>query len=160
MVWEFFTNPKYRAILYGSDKQELKDLKKGRVENGSVYVCSHGKNRVDQTIVDWHPFEQYTIRNRMPGGGFVLTTICFKAERYGTLVSILAGKVTEGPLLLRGILDRVGSRVFLATMQEGFEAMSDLVGRETAGSSPFSGDKVDIQADQIEDALSQSLSGA
>ena len=69
VMWEYITNPKYRALLYGSDKQEITKLKQGRVNNGSVYVCWHGKQEIQQTIVDWHPYEQHTIKNSVPGGG-------------------------------------------------------------------------------------------
>jgi hypothetical protein len=157
VVWEYLTNPKYRAILYGSDKQELKDLKQGRVNNGSVYVCSHGKNQVQQTIVDWHPFEQYTIRNSVPGGGVTLTTICLKEERDGTSVSMLAGKVEEGPALFRGLLNRVGSKMFMSTAEEGFDAFGALIEAETAESSQLVGETIEISADQIEAALTKSL---
>ena len=157
VMWEHLTNPKYRAILYGSDQQELKELKQGRVNNGSVYVCSHGKNQVQQTIVDWHPFEQYTIKNRVPGGGFTLTTICLKQERDGTTVSILAGKVEEGPSIFRGLLNRVGIKMFLSTMEDGLDAFSELMEAETWESGHLEGETTGIAADQIEQALSQSL---
>jgi len=157
VMWEYLTNPKYRSILYGSDQQELKELKQGRVNNGSVYVCSHGKNQVQQTIVDWHPFEQYTIKNRVPGGGFVLTTICLKQEQDGTTVSLLMGKVAEGPSLLRGLLNRVGGKIILSTAEDGLEAFSELIDAETTESGLMEGETTEIAADQIEQALSQSL---
>lgn len=157
VMWEYLTNPKYRSILYGSDQQELKELKHGRVNNGSVYVCSHGKNQVQQTIIDWHPFEQYTIKNGVPGGGFTLTTICLKQEQDGTSVSLLAGKVEEGPSILRGLLNRVGSKIFLSTVEDGLDAFSELIEAETTKSGHLEGKTTEILADQIEQALSQSL---
>ena len=157
VMWEYLTNPKYRSILYGSDQQELKELKQGRVNNGSVYVCSHGKNQVQQTIVDWHPFEQYTIKNGVPGGGFTLSTICLKQEQDGTTVSLLAGKVEEGPSILRGLLNRVGSKIFLSTVVDGLDAFSELIEAETTESGHLEGKTTEILADQIEQALSQSL---
>jgi hypothetical protein len=157
VVWEYFTNPKYRAILYGSDKQELKELKQGRVDNGSVYVCSHGKNQVQQTIVDWHPFDQYTIKNRVPGGGITLTTICLKQEHDETTVNLLAGKVEQGPALLRGMLNRFGSKMVLSTVEEGFEAFNELIEAEMADSNYSDLQTKEIPAEQIEDALAKSL---
>ncbi len=157
VVWEYLTNPKYRAILYGSDMQELKDLKHGRVNNGSIYICSHGKNQTAQTIVDWHPFEQYTIKNSMPGGGVTLTTISLKEERDGTSVSMLAGKVEEGPALFRGLLNRVGGKMFMSAAEEGFDALGALIEAETAESSQLAGETIEIPADQIEAALTKSL---
>jgi hypothetical protein len=157
VMWEYLTNPKYRSILYGSDQQELKELKQGRVNNGSVYVCSHGKNQVQQTIMDWHPFEQYTVKNGVPGGGFILTTICLKQEQDGTTVSLLAGKVEEGPSILRGLLNRKVRKMFLSTMEDGLDAFNELIEAETTESGHLEGETSKIPADQIEQALSQSL---
>ncbi len=157
VVWEYLTNPKYRAILYGSDKQELKELKQGRVNKGSVYICSHGKNQVQQTIVDWHPFEQYTIKNSVPGGGSTLTTICLKEEHAGTSASVYAGKVMDGPSILRGLLNRVGGKIIQSSAEEGLEALTELIEAETGEGSLLEGEVIEIPADQIEAALTQSL---
>jgi hypothetical protein len=157
VLWEYLTNPKYRAVLYGSDKQELKELKQGRVNNGSVYICSHGKNQIQQTIVDWHPFEQYTIKGRVPGGGVSLATIFLTEEQNGTKASIFAGKAMEVPSLLRGIIDRVGKKIGSATIEEGFDALDNIINTETAGNSQFQVGEPDISADQIDEALTQSL---
>lgn len=156
-LWEYLTNPKYRALLYGSDKQELKELKKGRVDNGSVYICSHGKNQVLQTIVDWHPFEQYTIKNNVPGGGFSFVTIRLREEQGMTSASLLAGRVQEGSWIMRGFMNRVGSTRFRATAEEGFDVLSGLIEAETAESEYPSRETGKISVDQIEEELHKSL---
>jgi hypothetical protein len=160
LLWEYLTNPKYRTILYGSDKQEMQNLKQGRVRDGSVYVCSHGKNHIQQTIVDWHPFEQYTIKNIVVGGGFSLTTIRLEEQRNGTMVSVLAGKVEEGPAIFRSLISMVGSKMFLSSLKEGFDSLGEVIEVETAGSSLKVMETAEIPADQIENALTQSLTKA
>jgi len=158
LLWEYLTKPKYRSILFGADKQELAELKQGRVGDGSVYVCSHGKNMIQQSIVDWHPFEQYTIKQGLPGGGFALTTICLKEAANGTTASVLAGRTEEGPSMIRGLLNIVGRKMGTSTMEEGFDALSKIIEAETADSNLLHSTTVEIPIDQIEKALSESLS--
>ena len=126
--------------------------------DGSVYVCSHGKNMIQQSVVDWHPFEQYTIRQRLPGGGFGLTTICLKEAANGTTASVLAGKTEEGPSMIRGLVNIVGRKIGTSTFEEGFDALSKIIEAETADSNLLHSTAVEIPIDQIEDALTESLS--
>ena len=158
LLWEYLTKPKYRSVLFGADKQELQDVKQGRMGDGSVYVCAHGKNLFQQSIVDWHPFEQYTIKQGLPGGGFALTTICLKEAANGTTASVLAGRTEEGPSMIRGLLNIVGRKMGTSTMEEGFDALSKIIEAETADSNLLHSTTVEIPIDQIEKALSESLS--
>jgi uncharacterized protein YndB with AHSA1/START domain len=158
LLWEYLTKPKYRSILFGADKQELAEIKQGRVGDGSVYVCSHGKNMIQQSVVDWHPFEQYTIRQGLPGGGFLSTTICLKEAANGTTASVLAGKTEEGPSMIRGLLNIVGRKIGTSTFEEGFDALSKIIEAETADNNLIHSTAVEIPIDQIEDALTESLS--
>lgn len=34
----------------------------GRNGEGSVYICAHGEDEEVHTVLDWQPFEQYTVR--------------------------------------------------------------------------------------------------
>lgn len=160
LLWEYLTNPKYRTILYGSDRQEIQNLSQGRVRDGSVYVCSHGKNQIRQTIVDWHPFEQYTVKNIVPGGGFSLTTICLDEQSNGTKVSVLAGKVEEGPTIFRGLLSVIGSKMYLPSLEKGFDSLSEIIEVEISRNSLEVGKTAKISAAQVEGALAQSLTKA
>ncbi len=157
LLWEYLTNPKYRSIVFGADSQRIEDLKKGRVADGSVYVCSHGKNTIQQSIIDWHPFEQYTIKSVVPGGGFSLTTIRLTVEENGTTATFLAGKVQEGPSPIRGLLDIFGRKLFNSSFQDGINALSEVIEAEIADGEVAQQPVIQIPSDQIEDALSESL---
>ena len=160
LMWEYLTNPKYRSIIFGADSQRIEDLKKGRVADGSVYVCSHGKNITLQSIIDWHPFEQYTIRNPLPGGGFSLTTIRLTAQENGTTATILTGKTQEGPSPIRGLLDFAGRKLFSGTMQDGLNALSEVIEDEITQGKITQQPAIQVPADQIENALVESLTEA
>jgi hypothetical protein len=157
ILWEYLTNPKYRSILFGADSQRIDDLRKGRVADGSVYICYHGKNIILQSIVDWHPFEQYTVKSAVPGGGFSLTTIHLEASDNGTTATFLAGKTQAGPSPIRGIIDFVGRKMFSSTMQKGISALSEVIEADITGGKVAQDPAIQISADQIENALTQSL---
>ncbi len=156
-LWDYLTKPEYRAVLYRSDGQRIEELKQGRVAKGSVYLCAHGKNTIQHSIVDWHPFEQYTIKSSVPGGGFALTTTYLKAKEHGTTVTILGGKTQEGPSLIRGVLNFAGRRYFGPVMQDGLNALSVVIEDEVANGKFSQQPVVHIPTDQIENALSESL---
>ena len=67
LLWEYITKPEYRAILSGSDTQEIRNLSRGRTAVDSVYYCAHGKNISRNLILDWQPFEQYTTASEALG---------------------------------------------------------------------------------------------
>jgi hypothetical protein len=157
LLWEYLTNPKYRAIIFGADSQRLEDLKQGRVADGSVYVCSHGKNIIQQSIIDWHPFEQYTIKSATPGGGFALMTIRLAEQENGTTINVLSGKTQEGPSIMRGLVNLVGRKILAPTLVEGFNTLSEVIEREIGDGSASQQAVGKVPAEQIENALADSL---
>jgi hypothetical protein len=157
LLWEYLTNPKYRSIVFGADSQRIEDLKQGRVADGSVYVCSHGKNITQQTIVDWHPFEQYTIKSFTPGGGFALTTILLKGGENGTTATALLGKSQEGPSLFRGLVNIVGRKIVAPTLAEGINALGEVIEAEIAEGKISQHHSGQVPSEQIETALTKSL---
>jgi len=159
VAWEYVTNPKYRALIYGSDKQELKRLKKGRISDGSVYICSHGKNLIQQTIVDWHPFKQYTITNNTPGGGTAMNTIRIQLEPDGTRVILLASRIEGGSPIMRGFMNTIGKKRFLASSEQGFNRLGQLIEDDIADDALHSDEAGKIAIEQIEEAVIQSLLG-
>jgi uncharacterized protein YndB with AHSA1/START domain len=59
-AWEYVTKPEFRAVLTGSDNQQVSGRNQGRLGEGTEYICAHGDSVVVQTILDWQPFESYT----------------------------------------------------------------------------------------------------
>jgi hypothetical protein len=157
LLWEYLTNPKYRSIIFDADSQRIEDLKQGRIADGSVYVCSHGKNIIQQSIIDWHPFEQYTIKSATPGGGFALMTIRLTGHGNSTTATALFGKTQEGPTLIRGLVNFVGRKFLAPSMVEGFNALSEVIEGEITDGKVSQQPAVKVPMDQIENALSESL---
>jgi hypothetical protein len=157
LLWEYFTKPEYRAIVLGSDSQRIEEIKEGRITDGSVYICAHGKNKIEQTIVDWHPFEQYTVKTPVPGGGFNYTTTCLTPDEAGTKATLYFGKTQEGPSLIRGLMNYGNRKMVKPTIIEGLDAMKDLIENDINAGKIARQPKIQIPADQIENALIKSL---
>jgi hypothetical protein len=156
LLWEYFTKPEYRSVIFGSDSQRVEDLKEGRITDGSVYVCAHGKNILNMSIVDWHPFEQYTVKNSVPGGGYALTTTHFSQDKDGTIVVIYLGSL-GGSSLMRGLLNFVTRKMIVPNIREGINALKTLIeGDMNAGKITLQ-PVIDIPDDQIENALVDSF---
>ena len=93
LLWEYITKPEYRTIFFNSDSQTLKKGEDGRIGKDSVYVCAHGKEQLLHTILDWQPFEQYTMRQWDPSvklSQFI--TLRLHPEGQGTRLQFLLGK--------------------------------------------------------------------
>jgi hypothetical protein len=156
-LWEYITKPEYRSLVLGSDNQHIEDMKRGRIADGSVYVCAHGKNTIQQSVVDWHPFEQYTVKSPVLGGGFSLTTTRLTPKGSGTTATLLFGKTQQGPFLIRGLLDFAGRKMFGPNMQAGLHALRQVIEDEIAQGKVTPQHTIQVPEMQIENALSESL---
>ncbi len=156
-LWEYLTKPEYRSIIFGSDSQRMEDMKQGRIADGSVYVCAHGKNTILQSVVDWHPFEQYTVKSPVPGGGFSLTTTRLIPKDSGTTAILLFGKTQKGPSLIRGLVDFAGRKMVRPNIEAGLQALREIIEGEISQGKVPRLHATQVPADQIEVALSESL---
>jgi len=70
VVWDYLSNPEFRKLLVGSDRQEVTDRKAGRIGPGSAYQCFHGKGVFPQVVLEWEPFERMVVEQalELPGG--------------------------------------------------------------------------------------------
>jgi uncharacterized protein YndB with AHSA1/START domain len=157
LLWEYLTKPEYRSIIFGADSQRLEELKQGRIGDGSVYYCAHGKNITQHSIVDWHPFEQYTFKSDIPGGGFNFTTIRLTSQEKGTNVTVYAGQTQGGPSIMRGVLN-FGNRKFISpTLAKGLQDLEAYIAGEISQGRLVQIPSSQVPADQIENALVESL---
>lgn len=105
LLWSYLTQPEYRAILQGSDSQKLIRAANGRTGQGAVYHCAHGKRVFLQTIIDWQPFEYYTIEAEagIPGTSYLFTYRLVPTPQ-GVRLMAASGR-SRGPLFLRQLND-------------------------------------------------------
>jgi len=86
LIWEFLTKPDLEAGFLGYDYGERTD-EGGRVGEGSGFHCAHGDLHVYSKILDWKPFEYYTMEQSALGLSYVSTRRLVPVEQ-GTGVGI------------------------------------------------------------------------
>ena len=132
LLWHYLTHPKHRAVIHGSEWQKLVEKPIGRIGLGAVYECSHGSYMSRNTIIDWHPFEQYTTYETTPvPRTHVYVTYLLEAVDTGTRLTYVCSR-SRGPFLLRHISDLGAGRVLSGRMSEGFATFRDYIAKEIA----------------------------
>ncbi len=109
-VWDYLMQPEFRRVLIGSDRQEVVDRKRGRVAEGSVYLCYHGDQLIRQTVVSWKPFEEVITQDLIPAPFPNVTAyIMYQLSRTekGTRVVQAVSKAVTGSFLGRLMVDLV-----------------------------------------------------
>ena len=86
-----------------------------------------------------------------------MVTTRLKEEQGVTTVSLLTGRVQQGSLLFRSFMNRVGSKRFRATAEEGFDAFTQLIEEQNAESQYPTSQKGEIPSERIEEELVKSL---
>jgi hypothetical protein len=61
LIWEYLTTPVLEAGFLGYDFAERVDQLGGRVQEEAQFHCAHGDLHVNSKVVDWKPFEYYTL---------------------------------------------------------------------------------------------------
>jgi hypothetical protein len=157
ILWEYLTEPQFRSILFAADSQKLEDLKGGRISDGSVYICAHGNNLSTHTIVDWHPFEQYTIQSTAPGGYTSLMTILLAGHENHTTASILLGELQDTPRIVKKMLGIFAQRSLIPTLRAGLETLGERVEADINQGKVAQPPAIEVPIEQIETALADSL---
>jgi hypothetical protein len=76
-IWEWLNNPVKRNHWYPNLLKWSAYLRPGGLTGiGAVNHCDHGVGMVAETVLDWHPFEYFTVEMRVtPGNMSMLETI-------------------------------------------------------------------------------------
>jgi uncharacterized protein YndB with AHSA1/START domain len=87
LAWEYVTEPNFRKQWLSANKVTAYTNDKGRMGIGTTYICSHGKYKINQVIIDWRPFEYLTVDTAMPMKGMQRLTTQLTPHGSGTRVS-------------------------------------------------------------------------
>lgn len=129
-VWDRLTNPEYRRMLIGSDRQVLTGKGSGRLGQGDVYDCYHGDVVVPSLILEWLPFTRILTRDliHVPGSTvYLLVDYTLQPTEGGTTLTMAAARPT-GPKLGRAVFPTVlpklmqGVETALGLFKERLEA--------------------------------------
>jgi uncharacterized protein YndB with AHSA1/START domain len=87
LVWEYLTKPDLEAGFLRYDYGERTDALGGRVREEAGFHCAHGDLHVYSKVLDWKPFEYYTMKQSALGLSYFSTRRLIPLEN-GTLVGI------------------------------------------------------------------------
>jgi hypothetical protein len=156
-AWDYVTKPEFKALFTASDSANVKDLKKGRVDVGSVYLCAHGENISPQTIVDWQPFGQYSFESRVPGGGTVTTTVRLNSIEGGTNIIVSGGRVKGLKGIYKLLFPILGIWSFKFFQDKGVEKLRKKIVQDIESGFITQPEAIDISAEDIGKAIRESL---
>ena len=102
-VWEYFVQPEHFNVLLGGDRTAIVHRKGGRVAVGSAYQCYHGESYITNTVVGWHPFDDFVVQFLVPtplAGATSQVEVRLAPTAAGTHLAEIISK-SRGPLLAR-----------------------------------------------------------
>jgi hypothetical protein len=115
VAWEFLTTPGRRVAWQAGVTDVIVTGKGNRRAAGSTNHCMHGKDAIVEEVLDWRPFDYYTLRSTMhtPGGPVhFLGTVEFEPTATGTRVEMRYAAP-----------DDPGEREIFVSMGPAFEGM-------------------------------------
>jgi uncharacterized protein YndB with AHSA1/START domain len=124
VVWSALTDPSRRAAWVPDVVRVDQQVLDGRRGVGTTNHCVHGAGATLEEILDWRPFDYFTMRSTMPGGLSLVTTSELTETPTGTHGVVRFGKprtarekeafASMAPMVIdmyRQSLDRLGALV-------------------------------------------------
>jgi hypothetical protein len=65
VTWEYLTDPETRRAYVGAERMALAGRRGGRLGVGSEYHCAHGQEKNVEVILDWQPFDFFTLEENL-----------------------------------------------------------------------------------------------
>ena len=124
LIWEYLTKPDLEAGFLRYDYGERTDIESGRVQEGSGFHCAHGDLHVYSKILDWKPFEYYTMEQSAMGLTYTSTRRLTPVEN-GTRVSIYLSRPLENSS------DEV-RQLLQSAMDNGYAELRSYIERDVA----------------------------
>jgi Protein of unknown function (DUF2652)/Polyketide cyclase / dehydrase and lipid transport len=89
VAWEFLTEPGRRTAWSYGVTDIIVEAPGNRRGVGSTNHCMHGKDAIIEEVLDWRPFDYFTVRSTMPtpaGPVKFLTTVELEPTAGGTII--------------------------------------------------------------------------
>jgi len=156
-VWDYLTKPETRALFNASSTSEVENLDRGRIGEGTVYQCAHGKRVHPQTIVDWQPFETHTIVDQVPAGMVAYSTYRLTPAGEGTRLTILVGPVHDKNRLKRLIGNRMMKYMWGKMGPVGLQALRQRIEQDLAEGKTVKPEAAEVDKADIRNAARTAL---
>jgi hypothetical protein len=131
VAWELLLQPRYRSIVFGLDRQEPSQRQRGRIAEGSVFTCYHGRSgATTQTVLALEPLDFMVTEDTTPiPGARIFDEIGLESRGQSTAVTITVSRA-RGPWLSRFVNDLVGRRLLRPRLGRGLAALREVIDRE------------------------------
>jgi hypothetical protein len=122
IVWEYLTVFRLEKQFAGYDSVERTDALGGRTQTETTYHCAHGETQFFNKILDWKPFEYYTIRQRIQGlVEYMQSRVLTPTEKGTHLAFYIATPPENNSEELRQFI-RTGTQEYVAKFQQLIES--------------------------------------
>lgn len=156
ILWEYLTKPEYRALVLGASKVEIRNQAQGRTAVDSVYYCYHGNMETPQLVLDWRPFEQYTINGTTPLGTNFNTTFKLEPTKDGTRLINSWGKA-RGTWIMCMISDLLQKLIFAPQTDKAVEQLIQRIQQDLADGTAFVSPPIEVDKAQVASLATQAL---
>ena len=157
ILWEYLTKPEHRAVMLGVEKAELHNKALGRTGVDSVYYCYHGEEvSARMTILDWRPFEQFTMDCPTPMNVSFYNTLILEPTKDGTRLINLFSK-SRGAWLPSLITNLLSKFVFGPQMGKRSEIVLQRIQQDLANGTAFIAPPIDVDKAQVASLATQAL---
>ncbi|MGB7290813.1 MAG: DUF2652 domain-containing protein [Thermodesulfobacteriota bacterium] len=130
LAWEYVTGPNFRKQWLSANDVTANTNDKGRMGIGTTYICSHGRYKINQVIVDWRPFEYLTVDTAMPMKGIQRHTTQLTPRGGGTRVSWrfdeITGRNRIHTLMLRMLFNSMKGKI-TSRLKEGSKKVLEMI---------------------------------
>ena len=136
VVWDWLNDPGRRSLWTAGRIWHAGDRPAGRTGPGARNHCDHGLGAAIETVLDWQPFEQFTVELVQRGGGpvvhqtYVLEPVL---EGQHTRLRCLIQFQPPLPRWLGRTLGRLGGRPLL---KADLQRLAGLIAEETTAELP------------------------
>jgi len=124
LIWEFLTKPALEAGFMHYDFAKRTDTLGGRFGEESQMHCAHGDLNIYSKVLDWKPFEYYTMQQTVMGLNYVSTRRVTSTPA-GTRLGIYLGTPVEptGPEI---------KQIMQQAIDQSFEGLAQFIEQEIA----------------------------
>jgi hypothetical protein len=140
VVWEFMTTPGRRVAWQAGVTEVIVTAKGNRRAVGSTNHCMHGKDAVVEEVLDWRPFDYYTVNSTMntPGGPVhFLSTVELEPIVDGTRIEMrYAAPIDPAESQILAAMGPMFEGVFAETKRRLVEQLTDELETRTIAEGP------------------------
>lgn len=154
VVWEYLTTPGRRVAWMAGVTDVIQDATGNRRAVGATNHCMHGKDAIVEEVLDWRPFDYFTIRSivQTPGGPVgIPNTFELEPTATGTRVSLRFQRLSDPAEV--AIVEPMAP-MFQGMVDTGAAALRALLGSEMPKRAAAAPPEPDVPAPKPDGVLS------